>query len=44
LPEKLQGKVLYQPTDAGFEKTIKERVNVWRRLKNDSKDKGVKKP
>ncbi|MHB8136872.1 MAG: replication-associated recombination protein A [Smithellaceae bacterium] len=31
LPEKLQGKVLYQPTDAGFEKTIKERVNLWRR-------------
>ena len=34
LPEKLQGKVLYEPTDAGFEKTIRERVNVWRRQKN----------
>ncbi len=44
LPEKLQGKILYQPTNAGFEKTIKERVDVWRRLKNDAKDKGVKKP
>ena len=34
LPEKLQGQVLYEPTDAGFEKTIRERVNVWRRQKN----------
>ncbi len=34
LPEKLQGQVLYEPTDAGFEKTIKERVNNWRRQKN----------
>jgi putative ATPase len=34
LPEKLQGQVLYEPTDAGFEKTIKERVNAWRRQKN----------
>ncbi len=34
LPEKLQGQVLYEPTDAGFEKTIRERVNAWRRQKN----------
>jgi putative ATPase len=34
LPEKLQGQVLYEPTDAGFEKTIRERVNAWRREKN----------
>ena len=34
LPEKLQGQVLYEPTDVGFEKTIKERVNAWRRQKN----------
>jgi len=34
LPEKLQGKVLYEPTDAGFEKTIRERVLAWRRKKN----------
>ena len=33
LPEKLQGQVLYEPTDAGFEKTIRERVNAWRRQK-----------
>ena len=34
LPEKLQGQVLYEPTDAGFEKTIRERVNAWRSQKN----------
>jgi putative ATPase len=34
LPEKLQGQVLYEPTDSGFEKTIRERVNAWRRQKN----------
>ncbi|PKN84603.1 MAG: AAA family ATPase [Deltaproteobacteria bacterium HGW-Deltaproteobacteria-1] len=34
LPEKLHGQVLYEPTDAGFEKTIKERVKAWRRQKN----------
>ncbi len=33
LPEKLQGKVMFHPTEAGFEKTIKERVENWRRLK-----------
>ncbi len=43
LPEKLQGKVLYQPTDAGFEKTIKERVSIWRRQKNDPREKTTKK-
>jgi putative ATPase len=40
LPEKLQGKILYHPTDAGFEKTIKERVANWRRQKNDKEKKG----
>jgi putative ATPase len=43
LPEKLQGKVLYNPTDAGFEKTIKERVNAWRRQKNAPGEKTTKK-
>ncbi|MDD4861045.1 MAG: replication-associated recombination protein A, partial [Smithellaceae bacterium] len=37
LPEKLQGKILYSPTDAGFEKIIKERVSTWRRLKKETK-------
>ncbi len=43
LPEKITGKVLYQPTDAGFEKTIRERLNAWRRLKKDAKEKVPKK-
>jgi len=34
LPDKLQGKILYHPTDAGFEKILKERVENWRRRKN----------
>jgi len=43
LPEKLQGKTLYHPTDAGYEKAIKERVNAWRRQKKDSGEKAAKK-
>ncbi len=39
LPEKLQGKVLYTPTDAGYEKTIKERVSDWRKKKHDQEKK-----
>ncbi len=42
MPEKLQGKALYNPTDAGYEKTIRERVNLWRRLKKDQEKKGQK--
>ncbi len=40
LPEKLQGKVLFHPTEAGYEKTIKNRVENWRRLKKDVDKKG----
>jgi putative ATPase len=40
LPEKLQGKTLYHPADAGFEKTIKERVEGWRRQKKATEKKG----
>jgi putative ATPase len=36
-PEKLQGKVLYSPTDVGYEKIIKERVTEWHRRKNEAK-------
>lgn len=42
-PDKLQGKVLYSPTDAGYEKIIKERVAEWRRRKNEAKKGSVKK-
>jgi putative ATPase len=39
LPEKIKGQIFYQPKEAGFEKTIKERINVWRQKKNNTRDK-----
>jgi putative ATPase len=33
LPEKLQGSLFYEPTDRGYEKTIKQRLDGWRNLK-----------
>ncbi|MBW1739994.1 MAG: replication-associated recombination protein A [Deltaproteobacteria bacterium] len=33
LPEELRGQVFYTPTERGYEKTIKERLERWRRLK-----------
>ena len=39
LPEKLQGKFYYFPTDRGYEKTIKQRLEKWRRLKKGLKPK-----
>ncbi len=36
LPEPLRGAHWYDPTDTGFEKTIKERVEWWQRLKRDA--------
>lgn len=33
LPEKLQGKIYYSPTDRGYEKTIKQRLEKWRNLR-----------
>lgn len=40
LPEKLRGKILYSPADAGYEKTIKERISAWRRQKINTEKKG----
>ncbi|MGD8665247.1 MAG: replication-associated recombination protein A [Desulfobacterales bacterium] len=40
LPEKLKGQRFYFPTDRGFEKTIKDRLDRWRQLMRKSKDKG----
>ena len=34
LPEKLQGRQFYFPTDRGFEKIIKDRLKMWQRLKD----------
>jgi putative ATPase len=39
LPEKIKGQIFYQPKEAGFEKTIKERINAWRQKKNNARDK-----
>jgi putative ATPase len=37
LPEKLEGRTYYVPTDRGFEKTIKQRLDRWRSLKKSEK-------
>jgi len=36
LPEKLKGKRFYFPSDRGYEKTIKERLEKWRRQRKKS--------
>jgi len=33
LPEELRGRKFYEPKEAGYEKTIKERMNSWRQKK-----------
>jgi putative ATPase len=38
LPEEIRGQIFYQPREAGFEKTIKERLNYWRQKKNKTED------
>ncbi len=39
LPEKLQGKLYYSPSDRGYEKIIKQRLEKWRKLKKSSQPK-----
>jgi putative ATPase len=39
LPDKLQGQRFYFPTNRGFEKKIKDRLDKWRKLIQKSKDK-----
>lgn len=46
LPEKLAGNLYYHPTERGYEKTVKERLDKWRALKkrhreNEKKEKGA---
>jgi putative ATPase len=36
LPEKLKGQKFYQPTESGYEKIVKERIEIWQRKKDDS--------
>jgi putative ATPase len=33
LPEKLKDRLFYAPTERGYEKTVKQRLDAWRRLK-----------
>lgn len=35
LPEEIKGMIFYQPKDTGFEKTIKERLNYWKKKKKE---------
>lgn len=46
LPEKLQNRIFYHPTDRGYEKIVKQRLDRWRRFKADqrAKKKSEKKP
>lgn len=37
LPENLKGRTYYHPTEQGFEKEIKRRLEYWRRKKNEKK-------
>src|SRR2546422_3224837 len=36
LPEALRGAKWYEPTDVGYEKTVKERMEWWEKLKRDA--------
>ena len=37
LPDEIKGQEFYSPTDRGYEKTIKQRLEKWRELKNKLK-------
>jgi len=39
LPENLKGKIYYHPTEQGFEKEIKKRLDTWRKKKGGSNSK-----
>ncbi len=36
LPDELKGRQFYEPTGRGFEKTVKQRLEKWRRVKKES--------
>ena len=42
LPEKLKGQLFYEPSDRGYEKIIKHRLEGWRRLQGEHKQTGKK--
>jgi len=37
LPDKLEGHLFYFPSERGYEKTVKERLDKWRKLKNEKR-------
>jgi putative ATPase len=41
LPEELKGRVFYHPSDRGYEKTVKERLERWRQLRRKAGDGGA---
>jgi putative ATPase len=40
LPENLRGRVYYHPTELGFEKEVKRRLEYWRNRKKQRQEKG----
>jgi putative ATPase len=42
LPENLKGKIYYHPSDQGFEREIKKRLEGWRWKKKEREGKNVK--
>jgi len=42
LPDELQGQLYYLPTERGYEKTVKQRLDKWRNLKNKWKNRAKK--
>ena len=42
LPPSLEGRTYYQPTERGFEKEIKRRLEGWARIKRERREKGQK--
>jgi len=35
LPDKLKGKIFYNPSERGYEKIIKQRLEKWREMRKD---------
>jgi len=44
LPDELQGEVFYHPTDRGYERTVAERLERWRKLRAQSSAKSSSRP
>jgi putative ATPase len=44
LPDELQGEVFYHPTDRGYERTVAERLERWRKLRAQSRGKTPPRP